>query len=867
MELFYDRLFQLMQRRGLDEETLIERAHLAKGVLEKLKYPSKDKNFRSSQILKICGAMNLGPGAFVDIHDEESLELRKLYSSSRFKMVSTEDFLDIIRKRQGKADFLVNAPPGRGKTETVTKIFRLLKEEKKVSPSQILIICFSHAAVDAVWSRIENRLGLAMTDLHICTLDSFCGRWNGKYQRFKDKMEKKLMDAEMEKRKENHDDAGDMFDEDISADDSMVGSDVLDSIADDEIDKMLAFHSPTYEYGIRHFIENLDSAFQEEGKEKSRALKLAEDLWKTVLLSFKYVIVDEVQDIKGWRARMLLSMEEKMKDSSFIYLGDQCQAIYDFNADEPDEEEKESLPDSSTAFFKKLMALPAMSCYELDEPNHRAEKSLAWLEPYLSDLRNPLRYHEPHWAMQNLNDIRSMVKKRDLSAPFYRIAYSMVYGDFNRAILTRYNSDSFLLLWWFHKHLSYRSLMPFLRLRAQGGSGEDTPRLAGWIGLFFYKYKNKTIDRESFKNHFLSVFTDDRKRRIRLNACWQSCWEALERCQKEKKETYEVNEFLLSICEDGWSSPGLRDSLIPGSFCRRPVLCSIHQAKGLDFDEVYLDSDVFSPRKHAGKGSMLEDPVKSRLSEECRVSYVALTRARKAIYFYTTRPVTEERKKKKENEAGRAIEINAETLKKMRLQMEKEKNHGEDAEVQAIHNEELDIVSYFLGEKKKKFGCRRFFSGARNFYYYRYKPHDDQTAMAGFPFGFEGDRNRNDDDRKELQAYIYEKLPLGDEMELDFHRNPKRTDMTGTLWSRHAEKGTEKSLQTGTVSDSMIEEIRKQWKEEKVYNGIPRTMILFDRLLVTDIVTCFRIEADGLHEKVRLWNSLDICGIARKYYP
>lgn len=139
--------------------------------------------------------------------------------------------------------------------------------------------------------------------------------------------------------------------------------------------------------------------------------------------------------------------------------------------------------------------------------------------------------------------------------------------------------------------------------------------------------------------------------------------------------------------------------------------------------------------------------------------------------------------------------------------------------------------------------------------------------MAGFPFGFEGDRNRNADDRKELQAYIYEKLPLGEEMELDFQRNSRRTDMTGTLWSRCAEKGTENNLQTGTVSDSMIEEIRKQWKEEKVYNGIPAAMVLFNRLLVTDIVTCFRIEMDGSHKRVHLWNSLDICGLARKYYP
>lgn len=61
--------------------------------------------------------------------------------------------------------------------------------------------------------------------------------------------------------------------------------------------------------------------------------------------------------------------------------------------------------------FKKLMALPSMSCYELDEPNHRAEKSLAWMEPYLADLRNPLRYHESHWAMQNLSDIQSRAKK------------------------------------------------------------------------------------------------------------------------------------------------------------------------------------------------------------------------------------------------------------------------------------------------------------------------------------------------------------------------------------------------------------------------------------------------------------------------
>lgn len=47
---------------------------------------------------------------------------------------------------------------------------------------------------------------------------------------------------------------------------------------------------------------------------------------------------------------MLLSMQETMKDSSFIYLGDQCQAIYDFNADEPDEEEEKSCRKARLSF-------------------------------------------------------------------------------------------------------------------------------------------------------------------------------------------------------------------------------------------------------------------------------------------------------------------------------------------------------------------------------------------------------------------------------------------------------------------------------------------------------------------------------------
>ena len=161
-------------------------------------------------------------------------------------------------------------------------------------------------------------------------------------------MEKKLMEAERKKKDKAEDD-----EEEMTAEDSMVSSDVLDSIADDETDRLLAFHAPTYEYNIRHFIEHLDSVFQEEENEtKSYALRMAEDIWKAALLYFRYVIVDEVQDIKGWRARMLLSMQETMKDSSFIYLGDQCQVIYDFNADEPDEEEEKKLPESATVFLK-----------------------------------------------------------------------------------------------------------------------------------------------------------------------------------------------------------------------------------------------------------------------------------------------------------------------------------------------------------------------------------------------------------------------------------------------------------------------------------------------------------------------------------
>ena len=68
---------------------------------------------------------------------------------------------------------IVNAPPGSGKTETIIQKLVYICNNNIADLKDILVICFSRAAVKEIKERVEQITGIR-NRIDIRTIDSFC---------------------------------------------------------------------------------------------------------------------------------------------------------------------------------------------------------------------------------------------------------------------------------------------------------------------------------------------------------------------------------------------------------------------------------------------------------------------------------------------------------------------------------------------------------------------------------------------------------------------------------------------------------------------------------------------------------------------
>jgi superfamily I DNA/RNA helicase len=68
---------------------------------------------------------------------------------------------------------IVNAPPGSGKTETIIQKLTYICQNNLANLKDILVICFSRAAVKEIKNRVEELTGIR-NKINIRTIDSFC---------------------------------------------------------------------------------------------------------------------------------------------------------------------------------------------------------------------------------------------------------------------------------------------------------------------------------------------------------------------------------------------------------------------------------------------------------------------------------------------------------------------------------------------------------------------------------------------------------------------------------------------------------------------------------------------------------------------
>ncbi len=287
-----------------------------------------------------------------------------------------------------------------------------------------------------------------------------------------------------------------------------------------------------------------------------------------------HLIVDEVQDLVGVRAELLLALLKVLPEGcGFTLLGDPCQSIFDYST----AKNPRAMP--SRKLYEEIRAqFPEIQRCVLTK-NHRQSQALENLTAQYRE--NILKGAEI--ANQSLENIRAQIPK--LGVKISELTFAQIekfLQDGTLGILARRNIQALQISSWLNNNeIPHRH-----RLRR---SGEN---LAAWLAKFFCAYPNATISEKDF-------------------LCGGDKWAALIETLPPKSR-YEVSEILRALKRNPKNNLLFEIDSEPA-----PITVSdIHRVKGSEFDSVILIDDILSAKDEL---------------EEHKVCYVGLTRARKNL--------------------------------------------------------------------------------------------------------------------------------------------------------------------------------------------------------------------------------------------
>lgn len=449
----------------------------------------------------------------------------------------TETTQDKIIEANPVERCIVNAGPGTGKTWTlIEKIIYMINSEQ-AKAENILVLCFSRSAVELVRSRLSYAAGI--------------GRIGYEWKE--------------------------------------VDVRTFDSFAT----YMLAWVQDNHK-------ELLPNQFILEACDYDQRIKVAASIFKEkkdMLAEYEHIIVDEVQDLVGVRAEMVLAMLKSLSAScGFTILGDSCQSLYDYMA------ENDPMVMSSEQFYQEIFkSFPSAYYYALTI-NHRQGDNLGQLTlPYRKAILTGSNQDRVLAASDLLANIPMMSVKLTRFAKSDALQY-VGHGE-TLAILTRTNGQALQVSAWLQNadipHTLHRGL------------GSLT--LADWIACVFCDYENESIDESGFVTKHMALFPQAGYEIA------QKRWMALVSAQRgELRRRYEVADLLKSLLRNV-KEPMLYESGVDG----KPAITvsNIHRAKGEEFDSVIVIDDVIESMADLDTENLLEH----------KVCYVALTRSKKKI--------------------------------------------------------------------------------------------------------------------------------------------------------------------------------------------------------------------------------------------
>lgn len=260
----------------------------------------------------------------------------------------------------------------------------------------------------------------------------------------------------------------------------------------------------------------------------------------------------------------------KIYNSGFTLLGDNCQAIYDYQSEEM----------SSKEFYKKLDE----TFNNMIKVEYLEQKRLS---PTLDKKAILLRL-----AIESKDEkiIESLIRQILKSVPTKDVKEVQ-----NGIILTRKNGKVYDIsrnLTTEHSILDNSSNMYY----------------SSWIGYVFGDYERENIDRSEFENIIMNKLhiTEEEK----INKYWKYCKEI----ENDENEILDIEQMHRNIIIS--TNTDIEET----EENEKVLISTIHKAKGKEFESVYLDKEIEERRNN-------EDII-----DYAKLLYVAITRAKKNCY-------------------------------------------------------------------------------------------------------------------------------------------------------------------------------------------------------------------------------------------
>jgi hypothetical protein len=299
--------------------------------------------------------------------------------------------------------------------------------------------------------------------------------------------------------------------------------------------------------------------------------------------SIRHVIVDEMQDLVGVRAEFVKSILEGSR-GGFTLLGDPAQGIYTFQLPEPERH----IGGHTIALWARNAYGDSLVIKSLQE-NIRAQNSAALVASPCGPMLNAERPAYPEIYSQLTTILRALPNIGSAGKALQRVSQ-----DKRVAILCRNNGQALQISRsMFESNVTHR-----LQRRAVDRA---IPR---WIADLVSILQSAACSK-SAALHVLAQVEDCRQHP-------EVCWTTLKRLEGASS----ANTLDFAKVADAMRSGRVPDELIDIAN-DSVVISSIHRAKGLEFDDVFLfESDIWG------------EITPGAIAEEARIIYVALTRAR-----------------------------------------------------------------------------------------------------------------------------------------------------------------------------------------------------------------------------------------------